>query len=150
MTRGERNNNWGNIRVSSQNNWLGKTKNTVEKAFEVFTTPEFGLRALIILLNNYAKQGKDTIREIILTYAPPVENKTTSYINTVAKKVGVNPDAKIDFKDTQQLKKLLQAIVFVELGKIPTNFETVFTNVLNKNYHGSLNVVEKVVKKKAS
>lgn len=150
MTRGERNNNWGNIRVSSSNNWLGKTSNAIEKAFEVFTTPEFGLRALIILLNNYVKQGKNTIKEIILTYAPPVENNTTAYINTVAKKVGLGVDTVLNLNDKQQLKKVIQAIVFVELGKIPTNFDSVFTNVLNKDYHGSLNVVEKVVKKKAS
>ena len=43
-TRGIRNNNWLNIRRSS-NNWQGKTKDQLDQKFVTFVTPEYGYRA---------------------------------------------------------------------------------------------------------
>ncbi len=57
-----------------------------ETRFCVFRSPEWGIRALVKIIQTYErKYSLDTVRGIINRWAPPVENDTGSYISQVAK-----------------------------------------------------------------
>lgn len=131
-TRGILNNNWGNIRISKQK-WRGKLFNqTQDKSFEVFESAAYGVRALIVLLSNYYKlYNLKTIEQIINKYAPPSENATKNYIAVVAKKVGLplNTDLKLT-ESPENLQKVVNAIVRVENGFVPSSFNTVYNEAL--------------------
>lgn len=116
-TRGERNNNPGNIRHSSST-WVGQVAGT-DPAFVTFDTAEHGIRALAVLLRNYSsKYGLNTIRGIINRYAPPVENNTSSYVAAVAADMGVSADAALDLSDDAVLRSLVAAIIKHENGRV--------------------------------
>ena len=123
--RGIRNNNPGNIRWGDD--WDGpvpKSQRT-DKSFCQFTTPEYGIRAMIIILRNYVKKhGLNTVRKIINRWAPPVENDTEAYVNSVAKQVGVDADKVIDVTDSRVMIPLLEAIITHENGSQPYEFAT--------------------------
>jgi hypothetical protein len=115
-TRGERNNNPGNIRLSSVK-WQGEISGQ-DTAFATFATPEDGIRALAKLLRNYqTKNGLNTVRGIINRYAPPVENNTSAYVAAVAAAVGVAPDDQIDTGNPTTLNALVNAIIRHENGR---------------------------------
>ena len=99
--RGIRNNNPGNIRWGDDWRGLVPYAQRTDKSFCQFTAPEYGIRAMIIILRNYQrKRGLKTVADIINRWAPPVENNTLAYINSVAKSVGVKPDQAIDVMDS--------------------------------------------------
>lgn len=120
LIRGERNNNPGNIRISS-NAWRGKVpvaQNT-DGAFEQFDSAENGIRALGKLLLSYQKNyGLNTVRKLITRYAPPSENITSSYVNAVAGALGVTPDAPIAVANPATLFSLAKAIIRHENGRM--------------------------------
>lgn len=123
--RGIRNNNPGNIRWGDE--WQGLVPNSerTDKSFCQFISPEYGIRAMIIILRNYEKRhGLNTIRKIINRWAPPVENDTEAYINSVAKQVGVDADKVIDVTDSRVMIPLLEAIITHENGSQPYDFAT--------------------------
>lgn len=116
--RGIRNCNPGNIREpkSDKTQWQGERATDDDKSFEEFDTMEHGIRALMVILRTYMKRhGLITIRQIIHRWAPPNENNTTAYINTVAKRTGAGPD-EVLFFDKETVHKLVEAICFVENG----------------------------------
>lgn len=115
-TRGERNNNPGNIRISPAA-WQGKVPGA-DAAFETFADPQSGIRALAKLLKNYAARGLSSVREIVGRYAPSSENNTAAYVNAVAASMGVGPDAPLDLSDPAQLAALVQAIIRHENGRV--------------------------------
>lgn len=105
VTRGIRNNNPGNLRISSSN-WQGKITPSQDSAFEQFDTMLNGIRAALKLTQNYqTRYGDKTVRQIINRYAPPIENNTSSYVANVAAKVGVGPDEPINLKDEETAVK---------------------------------------------
>lgn len=114
MPRGIRNNNPGNIRISSQP-WKGKIKLNTDGAFEQFETMEYGIRALLILLRTYIKRGNDTIEKIINRYAPTNENDTGSYIKSVEKFTGYDREMTLEFTLDDMLP-LVKAICKHENG----------------------------------
>lgn len=117
LTRGERNNNPGNIRLSSAS-WQGKTQGA-DAAFETFISPEYGIRALAVLLRTYqTKYGLRTVRQIINRWAPPSENNTLAYIRAVATEMGVTPDQVIDLNNPDTLGTLCAAIIHHENGRV--------------------------------
>ncbi|HEY6022286.1 MAG TPA: structural protein P5 [Candidatus Paceibacterota bacterium] len=118
-TRGERNNNPGNIERGTIH-WQGMADDqSGDKRFIVFNTPEDGIRALAKLLFNYQNiHGLNTVRQIVNRWAPPTENDTYSYVNTVASEVGVTPDDKINLTDSETLAKLVTAIIRHENGRV--------------------------------
>ena len=90
-----------------------------------FMSPEYGIRAMIIILRNYQrKHGLNTVSGIIKRWAPPNENNTQAYINSVAQATGVTPDQCIDTSDSRFTVKLLQAIIKHENGNQPYSFDT--------------------------
>ena len=115
-TRGERNNNPGNIRISAAP-WQGKVSG-VDSAFETFADPQAGIRALAVLLRNYqSKHGLRSVREIITRYAPASENNTAASVRAVASAVGVGVDDPLNLQDDSQLALLVAAIIAHENGR---------------------------------
>ena len=125
VSRGIRNNNPGNIRRGD--NWEGlvvESKRT-DESFCQFTAPEYGIRAMIIILRNYQKKhGLSTLRNIITRWAPPAENNTDAYVNSVAQQTGTDADTPIDVTDSRIMIRLLEAIITHENGSQPYAFAT--------------------------
>lgn len=121
LPRGIRNNNPLNIRKG--NNWKGEKKVQVDKAFEEFESLQMGLRAGFIILRNYQrislapKMRANTIRKIINRWAPASENNTLKYIETVARRSGLNPDELIAYRDKPRMLAVVEAMCFVECGQ---------------------------------
>lgn len=116
--RGVRNNNPGNL-VITRDQWIGKVpvdKNT-DGVFEQFYEPKWGLRALFIdMRGDIEKRGQNTIRKLITAYAPPSENNTQAYINSVVYQVGLGADSPLL---PVHYMKLMKAIIQHENGKQP-------------------------------
>lgn len=121
MTRGLRNNNPGNLRHSANGKLLsaytGEIRPIQDNSFRTFTSMLYGYRALLHQLNRYLLNGKNTIRKIINTYAPPNENDTTAYIKRVSNITGLAPGQKIT--TVTQLVKLAGAIEIAENSSTP-------------------------------
>ncbi|TXH52795.1 MAG: hypothetical protein E6Q97_14880 [Desulfurellales bacterium] len=114
--RGFNLNNLGNIR-KSDTAWQGKVDSTDDE-FEQFATPEDGLRAMMKNLQTYqSKYGDKSLREVLNRYAPSTENDTDGYIQFVADRTGVDPDAELDLFDGNTLIPLTKAMVRMEQGK---------------------------------
>ncbi|MDQ1226480.1 hypothetical protein QE443_002641 [Pantoea ananatis] len=130
-SRGIRNNNPGNIRWGDEWKGLVPEVQRTDKSFCQFKTPEFGIRAMIIILRNYqSKYGLKTITGIIKRWAPPNENDTQAYIRSVAQATGTDADKPIDLTDSRKLFPLLQAIIKHENGTQPYEYD-VFIRALD-------------------
>lgn len=117
-TRGERNNNPGNLRDTATR-WRGETGLNDDPAFEEFDTPEDGIRALALLLVNYQRNlGLRTLRQIISRYAPPNENDTEAYIRAVSTATGFTASTPITLTDPDSLRVLVRAIIQHENGRV--------------------------------
>lgn len=118
VPRGIRNNNPLNIRYSAANHWEGRREAKIDLEFEEFISDSYGLRAGFILINNYIRMKQlDTVEKIIRRWAPPSENNTENYINTVCCLMHIKRDMKIFSSCTCQLLALVRAMAFVEVGK---------------------------------
>ena len=121
LPRGIRNNNPLNIRKG--NNWKGERQPQCDPSFEEFESLQMGLRAGFIILRNYQrislapKMRANTIRKIINRWAPASENNTLKYIETVAKRSGLNPDELIAYRDKPRMLAVVEAMCFVECGQ---------------------------------
>lgn len=124
-TRGERNNNPGNIDRDGTK-WKGMSADqSGDPRFVVFQNPIWGIRALARNILTYSRvypqdspQDIDTVREIIDRWAPPVENDTGAYVLSVAAFVGVGPDQHIDLTDEEVMAKVVKGIIRHENGRI--------------------------------
>ena len=126
LPRGIRNNNPGNIRWGE--NWLGLKQDGKEQdpSFCVFTSAIYGIRALARLLLNYQKlYDLDTPRKIISRYAPPNENQTLAYIQSVANQLCITPDGKVDLSEIRTLTVFIKAIIRHENGIQPYSNDTI-------------------------
>lgn len=113
--RNVRNNNPGNIRLTSDR-WRGQVLPSPDRSFAVFKSPEWGYRALFVVLEGYMlRHGLRTIREIIGRYAPPSENATAAYIRSVCRATGWGPDDPLD-PCGRVMQDLVRAIVLREGG----------------------------------
>ena len=113
--RGIRNNNPGNLNYVGQDG--ASKEGGANGRFAVFAKMTDGLSALAHQLQLYGKRGNDTISGIIGKFAPPGENDTQAYINSVAKKLGVSAGAHLDLKNQDTLRELMKAITDIEVGK---------------------------------
>lgn len=129
-TRGERNNNPGNIERVPGTVWKGQDPDqSGDSRFVKYIKPVFGIRALARILMTYSRlypqdtpQDIDTVSEIISRWAPPkkggvVENNTAAYIRAVAAHLGVDPNATIDIADESIMQELVRAIIIHENGR---------------------------------
>lgn len=117
LSRGIRNNNPGNL-VKTSITWLGKlshAKNT-DSRFEQFKDVQHGIRAMLRDVVNDINKGHNTVTKLIHQYAPAFENDTISYINDVAKGLGISPNDKISVINNQFLLKVARAVIKKENG----------------------------------
>lgn len=137
IPKGVRNNNPGNLRFANQQGAVKTADN-----FARFDTYDQGVRALDNQLDLYytgrsvAAGGvpKTSVREIISIYAPTTENPTNNYIETVASRMGVNPDEEIPI---DRLPNLRNEIIRVELGKFNgKQLDTSSGRELSRAYNG--------------
>lgn len=112
--RGIRNKNPGNLEQGES--WQGLAENQTDSRFCVFKSMEYGIRALIKTLITYTtKRGCKSVYDIIHRWAPTNENNTQAYINSVCKRVGVEPREELDFKaDPTLYLDIAKAIAFHE------------------------------------
>ena len=86
--RGIRNNNPGNIQKGV--GFSGEIEGN-DPALP-FATPEDGIRAVAVNLLTYQRQhGLDTVKGILNRWAPPSENDTGAYVQTVSRALGLRP-----------------------------------------------------------
>ncbi|QIU92152.1 hypothetical protein [Yokenella regensburgei] len=108
-TLATKNNNPLNIRYSPNNNWNGKGDNN-GSGFENFESADHGFRAGLKLMRNHISNGSDTLSSLINKWAPPSENDTAQYAQSVSKKTGIPVDAKLDPNNAQQMTSIAKAM----------------------------------------
>lgn len=124
LPRGIRNRNPGNIR-RGKTRYKGETQGC-DAAFKSFATMQWGYRAIFVLLHTYAvRYGLRTIRDTISRYAPPEENDTRNYVDTVAALSKTDADRRIDTLRAEDMIPIVEAISRVENG-IDADKEQVF------------------------
>src|ERR1700690_423640 len=111
-TRGERNNNPGNLRYSVNNPWQGQT-GADSAGFAVFDTPENGLRAMFITLKNQIARGLNTLSLLIPTYSATAQ---AAYIANVSAWAGIGADTPFD---ASFVPVLAPAMIRMENGNMP-------------------------------
>lgn len=115
LPRGIRNNNPLNIRIG--NTWLGERSNPTDPSFEEFVSMAYGIRAAFIILRRYIRRyHRNTIQQIIETWAPCTENATRKYIDCVFQRTGIPVDMPIAYEDRETMFALVKAMAFVECG----------------------------------
>ena len=136
MTRGIRNNNPLNIRKVPGTHWRGELPSPEgncslaakqlgsesdggqagDRLFVQFESIEYGLRAAFCLLETYRRKYKAVcVEDIINRWAPPSENDTRKYVETVCKLTGFGGKERLV---EDQLPALVHAMAFVECGAL--------------------------------
>ena len=121
MTRGLRNNNPLNIRKVPGTRWQGEVlplRGSGEGAgggsFVRFASMEYGIRAAFCILDTYRRKYQDVcVEDIINRWAPPSENDTRKYVETVCRLTGFGGKERLV---EDQLPALIYAMAFVECG----------------------------------
>ncbi|MDR0543463.1 MAG: structural protein P5 [Dysgonamonadaceae bacterium] len=113
--RGLRNNNPLNIRHNADV-FQGEIKGN-DKSFKIFETMPYGYRAAFVTLATYLSRGWNTIEKIITHWAPPTENNTAGYIQSVEKWSGVPRDKQLTAADGADYILIVAAMSFVENGQ---------------------------------
>jgi hypothetical protein len=109
---GLRNNNPGNIRPGDP--WQGMIG--TNEGFVVFQNIAYGIRAMATDIGNDIRlKGLNTLTKLITEYAPPSENDTQSYINSMVGYTGFGPNQVLPETDAT-LRKLIRGHIIVELG----------------------------------
>ena len=117
--RGLRNSNPGNIR-KSKDKWQGLSDKQPDPFFFTFEEPVWGIRAMIKTFWTYHdKYDLKSVDQLIRRWAPPTENNTTSYVNAVAKEVGVSPECPLDLRRQSLCIAFIKAVIRHENGKQP-------------------------------
>lgn len=121
--RGYRNNNPLNIRLSS-NKWQGEVVPSGDKSFCQFKTMAYGFRAAMVNIRSYiTKHNCNTLQEIINRWAPWSDgNNPVGYANKVMKRWSdtfPDGDVVIDYKNQEQMTRLVYAMAIVENGSEP-------------------------------
>lgn len=119
IPRGIRNNNPLNIRIG--NTWLGERHPSEcdDPDFEQFISMEYGLRAGFCILRRYIRHyHRNTISQVISSWAPSSENDTTKYIEFVARKAKCAAKTEILFEDKATMCAIVQAMAQFECGEV--------------------------------
>lgn len=115
-TRGERNNNPLNIRISGDK-FQGEVIPSTDKSFKQFETAAYGYRAAFRILKTYYNNyGLHTIEGLINRWAPTNENHTANYIKAVSGRAGIPKDKEILFVKSVMIP-IAAAMCYVENGK---------------------------------
>lgn len=110
--RNWRNNNPGNLEYGD----FAKKHGAIDTdgRFAVFPSMEDGKKAQEALLFESDGYRGHTVRSAISRYAPPSENNTGSYVDTVATAIGVNPDTPLAELSPEQRSAMVNAMHKVE------------------------------------
>jgi hypothetical protein len=131
-TRGERNNNPGNIERNATK-WVGMAEDqSRDFRFVIFTDPKYGIRAIAKIMKSYGHlYDCDTISEIINKWAPSVENDTKAYIDAVVRSIPgiLTSNTKINVDDLRVLVPLVKAIIHHENGRVIYSDDVIFEGV---------------------
>ena len=119
-TRGERNNNPGNIR-KSKTAWQGKVDNLAgvvdEVSFVQFSSASYGIRAIGKIIGTYYnKYNLVTVHDIISRWAPDSENDTGAYVGAVCVSCGVSENEQLVL-NAKTLANIVTAIIYHENGR---------------------------------
>lgn len=118
-TRGQRNNNPGNIR-KSKTPWQGLAEKQDDAEFATFTAPVWGIRAIARTLITYQDQhGCETPVDFIGRWAPSVENDTIAYISDVCRRGNIGRTQSLNVHKYADLKPLVLGIIWHENGCQP-------------------------------
>ena len=116
-TRGYRNNNPCNIRISTDK-FQGEVQPSADKEFKQFETMAYGYRAAFRILRTYINNYKcDTIRKIISRWAPKSENHTENYIKVVSERSGIPADDPVYPDNREMMVRIVAAMSYVENGR---------------------------------
>lgn len=116
-TRGYRNNNPCNIRISTDK-FQGEIQPSADKEFKQFETMAYGYRAAFRVIRTYINNYKcDTIRKIISRWAPKSENHTENYIRVVSERSGIPADDPIYADSREMMIRIVAAMSYVENGR---------------------------------
>lgn len=83
---------------------------------------EYGIRAALKLMRNHiqgfsgARKPANTLRKLIYVWAPPLENNSQAYLDTVSRLTGLAPSHIIHINDKADLLAICRAMAFVECG----------------------------------
>lgn len=114
--RGIRNNNPGNIRWGDHWRGLVSESQRTDKAFCQFVNAEYGIRAMMIILNHYHTQhGLNTLDGIIRRWAPPEENNTQAYIDGISTVIRLS--ALKDYEDSELVAARIAAALGMYIKK---------------------------------
>lgn len=120
--RGVRNCNPLNIERGAM--WKGQRAEQTDKRFCQFVSMQYGWRAGLIILRSYisGRNGTgrplNTIEKIINRWAPPTENKTSSYVKTVSEETGVDMRTRVRWEDRAVICAIVKAMAKVECGVV--------------------------------
>jgi len=89
----------------------GNLKNPGGVGFQTFESPVAGLLAMSDQLQRYGQRGINTVGSIVSTYAPSSENNTAAYAASVAKSLGVDPNAPLNLNDPNIRARLATAML---------------------------------------
>lgn len=134
-SRGYRNRNPGNLNYIADparawngqaglgDEWLPQA----QRRFGRYHTHTEGIRALAgQLVVNQMRHGCNTVRKQITRWAPADDgNNVTAYVATVAARMGVHPDAKIDIRDYRLALPAVAAIIAHECGGQPYSVDEI-------------------------
>ncbi|MGD1327785.1 hypothetical protein ACNHE5_23265 [Pandoraea pnomenusa] len=97
--------NPGNIRYGSFARSLGAIGQD-SSGFAVFPDAATGTEAMQALLRSYDGRGLNTVGGVVGRWAPPSENDTSGYAKSVAKRLGVGVDDKLDMRNPAVIEAL--------------------------------------------
>ena len=131
LPRGIRNNNPGNIDFNTNVNWQGMAEaRPHDGRFIRFESPEYGIRAMARVLRTYQrKHNLNTLSSIINRWAPPSENNTRAYIQSISRETGFAPDQLLNLEDNNQLADLMNAMIRHENGQNPYTDQQILTGI---------------------
>lgn len=124
-SRGLRNNNPGNIRISNTK-YRGEVQPSQDKAFKQFETIEDGYRAMFVILYTYQKKNRiNNIWDMIHRYAPAEDNNDpVIYATEVAKAAEIDPRQDIHTLDRCVMIPIVSCMSGIE-NRVPAVKEEV-------------------------
>jgi hypothetical protein len=126
LPRSIRNHNALNLKIS-ENAWKGKipiSQNT-DGVFEQFETAELGMRAGMYNMRTWIRRGKNTLKTLILTLGPDVQQP---YIDYVSQKTGIGESTALS---EDNIPSIARHMAHMEAGyDYPNdNWEAVFATI---------------------
>ena len=120
VARGLRNNNPGNVRLTSPATawvgWVGSDAQSDPDYVQMATMAD-GVRMAAVVFRNYqSRYGLKSVRDLISRWAPGVENDTQSYIDAVASRLSIEPGYPLDLRDRATAYDFLRAVFRHENG----------------------------------